>query len=126
MRNLNFLRTKKNAWYIENFLSAKSWCDICLECMSTKLLSISILVIFFVLQIFLMQDKSDRVPENRHRFVDSRQAHICPYCRLILKTRYTLQKHIRHNVKMIESHKMFASVCFRLLTPIPYFDVTFV
>jgi len=55
------------------------------------------------------QDKSDRVPENRHRFVDSRQAHICPYCRLILKTRYTLQKHI--SVRHFKNKPFPCSVC---------------
>ena len=39
-------------------------------------------------------DKQTRRPNNRHHFVDSRQAHICPYCRAILRTRYSLQKHI--------------------------------
>ena len=35
------------------------------------------------------------MPTNRHKFVDSRQAHLCPYCKLVLATRYSLKNHIR-------------------------------
>ena len=39
-------------------------------------------------------DKAGRDSATRHRFVNSRQAHICPYCRTLLRTKYSLQMHI--------------------------------
>eukprot|EP00088_Acartia_fossae_P016528 TRINITY_DN1925_c0_g1_i3.p1 TRINITY_DN1925_c0_g1~~TRINITY_DN1925_c0_g1_i3.p1 ORF type:complete len:615 (-),score=64.47 TRINITY_DN1925_c0_g1_i3:21-1865(-) len=43
------------------------------------------------------QDKTVEVEKKkraRHRYLPSRQAHMCPYCRIILKTRYSLKSHI--------------------------------
>ena len=40
------------------------------------------------------RDKSERNQGNRYKYVDSRQAHVCPYCRTILRSRFILQRHI--------------------------------
>ena len=54
---------------------------------------------------------------NRYKFVDSRQAHVCPYCLNVLRTRYSLQKHIsvkhlRHKpFSCTECNKTFSNNC---------------
>ena len=35
-----------------------------------------------------------RTPRTRHQFAASRQPHLCPYCRKILGTKWSLQQHI--------------------------------
>jgi hypothetical protein len=35
-----------------------------------------------------------RTARNRHQFAASRQPHLCPYCRQILRTKWSLKQHI--------------------------------
>jgi len=49
------------------------------------------------LQISEKPDKDEKMKSgatSRHRFFDNRQAHICPHCKIILKTRHSLKTHI--------------------------------
>ena len=65
----------------------------------------------FVIILFFRNNR------NRFKYVDSRQAHVCPYCLDVLKTRYSLQKHIsvkhfRHKpFSCTECNKTFSNNC---------------